>query len=67
MKNLKNIIYFTKEDGQNKLLFSVESGGYFEDVPLELIKKATKTLGHKPLNWYCFVDGTEFKIIPNVI
>ena len=64
---LKDIIYFTKEDGQNKLLMvsSITEG---DAMALEHFDKAdyeacTKILGHRPHNIYKFIDGIEFKVL----
>lgn len=64
MINLKDIIYFTKEDGQNKLLStspagSIEMMDYISDA---LMSYYTKRLGHKPTNIYALVEGTELKV-----
>lgn len=64
---MANIIYFTKEDSQNKMLIT---SNVFDDDPASLehfdqndYKACTKILGHKPNNIYMFVDGHEFKIL----
>lgn len=64
---LANVIYFTKEDGQNKMLVTSNIDNndpaaleYFDQNDY---KVCTKILGHKPTNIYMFVDGHEFKII----
>ena len=64
---MKSIIYFTKEDGQNKLLLT---GSIHEGDPQSLdyfdrttYNTCTKVLGHKPSNIYIFVDGHEFKVL----
>lgn len=65
MKMEKEIIYFTKEDGQNKLL-STSSTNCLEsidDVTSDLMNFYIKKLGHKPTNIYVLVDGIEFKLL----
>lgn len=62
---MKETIYFTKEDGNNKLLFTSDNGNTnWRGAISELgLKKAEKRLGHKPTNVYMLVDGCEIKLI----
>lgn len=61
---MKDIIYFTKEDGSNKMLFTSDNGTNWRGAISELgLKKAEKQLGHKPTNIYMLVDGCEIKLI----
>lgn len=62
---MKDIIYFTKEDGNNRLLFTSDNGSTnWRGAISELgVKKAEQRLGHKPTNIYMLVDGCEIKLI----
>ncbi|OOK86927.1 hypothetical protein B0B48_03765 [Lactobacillus gasseri] len=62
---MKNIIYFTKEDGNNRLLFTSNnrSTNWRGAISKLGLKKAEKQLGHKPTNIYMLVDGCEIKLI----
>lgn len=64
---LKDIIYFTKEDGQNKFLSTMHISGEdlqsIDYVSPELMHFYTKRLGHKPTNIYIFIDGSEFRLL----
>lgn len=62
MKN--SIIYFTKEDGQNKFLYTSNTGTNCEGArSKEGLEEASKILGHGVQNLYAFIDGTEFKLL----
>lgn len=67
MINLKNIIYFTKEDGQNKMLItsnvSDNDPEMLEHFDSKDYEACTKILGHKPSNIYMFYCGHEFKVL----
>lgn len=67
MINLANIIYFTKEDGQNKMLMtsniSDDDAAALEHFDQNDYKACTKILGHKPTNVYMFIKGHEFKVL----
>ena len=59
---MKNIIYFTKEDGQNIILLTAQSNTVSMIGPDERhLKLYKRILGHKPTNVYALIDGTEFK------
>lgn len=63
-----NVIYFTKEDGQNKLLLgSHASIDCIAEVNDDEKRIFEKILGHKPSNIYALIDGTEFEIIPRKV
>lgn len=64
MIDLKDIIYFTKEDGQNKLLSTSPSSSIdlMDCISDTLMHFYTKRLGHKPTNIYALVEGTELKV-----
>lgn len=61
----KDIIYFTKEDGKNKLLSIAHSNCLesVDDITNNLMNLYIKRLGHKPTNIYALIDGTEFKLL----
>ncbi|WP_270254090.1 hypothetical protein [Lactobacillus johnsonii] len=59
---MKNIIYFTKENGQNIILLTAKSNDISMIGPTERnLKLYKKILGHKPINVYVLIDGKEFK------
>lgn len=59
---MKNIIYFTKENGQNIILLTAKSNDISMIGPTEKnLKLYKKILGHKPINVYVLIDGKEFK------
>lgn len=59
---MKNIIYFTKENGQNIILLTAKSNDISMIGPTERnLKLYKKILGHKPINVYALIDGKEFK------
>ncbi|TDM88302.1 hypothetical protein CEE75_05520 [Lactobacillus crispatus] len=64
---MKSIIYFTKEDGQKKILSTMHISGEdlqsIDYVSPELMNFYTKKLGHKPTNIYIFIDGSEFRLL----
>ena len=61
---MKDIIYFTKEDGSNKLLFTSENGTNWKGAISAMgLKEAEKRLGHPPTNMYMLVGGYEIKLI----
>lgn len=61
-----NVIYFTKEDGQNKLLLgSYTSITSVADIGDDQRQIFEKILGHKPSNIYVLVDGVELRMIPH--
>ena len=63
---MANIIYFTKEDGQNKMLMTSnisDDAAALEHFDQNDYKACTKILGHKPTNVYMFIEGHEFKVL----
>ena len=62
---MKDIIYFTKEDGNNRLLFTSNNRSTnWRGASSKLgLKKVEKQLGHKPTNISMLVDGCEIKLI----
>lgn len=59
---MKDIIYFTKEDGQNIILITAQSNAISMIGPTERdLKLYKKILGHKPINVYALINGKEFK------
>lgn len=64
---MKSIIYFTKEDGQNKFLSTMHISGEdlqsIDYVSPELMHFYTKRLGYKPTNIYIFIDRSEFRLL----
>lgn len=59
---MKDIIYFTKEDGQNIILLTSKSNDISMIGPDERdFKLYKRILGHKPTNVYALIDGKEFK------
>lgn len=61
---MKDIIYFTKEDGQNIILLTAKSNDISMIGPEERnFKLYKRILGHKPTNIYALIDGTEFKFL----
>lgn len=62
---MKDIIYFTKEDGNNRLLFTSNnrSTNWRGAISKAGLAEAEKHLGHRPTNVYMLVDGCEIKLI----
>lgn len=62
-----NIIYCTKEDGQNKMLLTAcisnNDPAALDHFDQNDYRACTKILGHKPSNIYMFIDGQEFKVL----
>lgn len=59
---MKDIIYFTKEDGQNIVLLTAQSNDVSMIGPDErAFKLYRKILGHEPTNVYALIDRKEFK------
>ena len=59
---METVIYYTKEDGINKVLdFGMKNQQSSIDVDESDLRYATKILGHKPTNLYFFYQGKEFK------
>lgn len=58
-----NIIYFTKEDGQNKMLLASRSFDpeYRTKIDFGEMQLFKKWLGHYPTNIYVMVNGHEFR------
>lgn len=65
MLELKSpIIYYTKEDGHNKFLYTSNNGTNCEGAKSkEGLSQASKILGHEVHNLYAFINGTEFKLL----
>ncbi|MCZ3526162.1 hypothetical protein L2821_02210 [Lactobacillus gasseri] len=61
---MKDIIYFTKEDGQNIILLTAQSNDVSMIGPTECqLKLYKRILGHNPTNVYALIDGKEFKFL----
>lgn len=69
--NNETVLYFTKEDGQNKALISssISHGDAYglDHFDKESYKACIKLLGHKPQNIYFLYQGHEFKVLRNWI
>lgn len=64
VSSMKDIIYFTKEDGSNKMLFTSDNGTNWRGAISKAgLAEAEKHLGHRPTNVYMLVDGCEIKLI----
>ncbi|WP_289761667.1 hypothetical protein [Lactobacillus intestinalis] len=62
---MEGILYYTKEDGKNKLLMgALPSDVSMIEADLKLDDPIfIKRLGHKPQNLYALIDGKEFKLL----
>lgn len=65
MRDRDTIVYFTKEDGQNKMLLTSSVRGPEELEHFDVVdyKACADVLGHKPNNIYVFYQGQEFKVL----